>query len=46
MYHDNPKSVKGAASWITLGAVVGLVALLVGSLFPKLIPMRAASQQI
>lgn len=45
MLHD-PFSPKGAISWIVLGFAAAGVALLVGAVFPKIIPARAASVKL
>lgn len=48
MAHEgmNPKSVHGAIKWVGLGLIGALVAVLVGALFPSLIPSRAASVRL
>lgn len=42
----NPKSLKGGAEWVLFGAGAGLIALVVASLFPSIIPARAAQQRL
>lgn len=45
MLHD-PTTGRGFISWGLLGLGAAVVALLVGSMFPALIPARAASVKL
>lgn len=42
----DPKSFKGGISWALLGLGGSLVALFVGSIFPRIIPARAAGVRL
>lgn len=42
----DPKSVNGALGWITVGALAAIAALIVGSMFPQIIPARATQSRL
>lgn len=45
-FEGNPKSAKGALGWIGLAAVASMLALLVGTMAPGLIPTRATQSNL
>jgi hypothetical protein len=46
LFDGDPKTLMGAAGWIALGAGAAVVALLVGSLVPSIIPARASQSRL
>jgi hypothetical protein len=42
----DPKTGKGALSWILMGAGGAFVALLIANFFPSIIPARATSVKL
>lgn len=42
----NPKTGSGALHWIVMGAGGAVVALLVASFFPSIVPARAAAVKL
>lgn len=45
-FDGDPRTFKGFTSWIVLGFIAGGVALLVGTMFPKVIPARASQVRL
>lgn len=46
IFDGDPKSGKGFAGWVALGALAAVAALLVGTLVPSIIPARASASRL
>jgi hypothetical protein len=46
LFDGDPKTVKGGIGWVFLGATAAVLALLVGSMVPSIIPARASQAKL
>jgi hypothetical protein len=46
LFDGDPKTGKGFAGWVALGSLAALMALLVGSLAPSILPARATQTKL
>ena len=46
IFEGDPKTAKGLVGWVLLGTIASLLALGVGTLFPSIIPARAAQTHL
>jgi hypothetical protein len=46
IFDGDPTTASGAFGWIALGAVAAVLALVVGTMFPSIIPARATQSRL
>jgi hypothetical protein len=46
IFDGDPKTGSGAVGWVVLGSVAAVLALLVGTMFPSIIPARATQSRL
>lgn len=46
IFDGDPKTGKGFAGWVALGAIAAIGALLIGTMVPQIIPSRATQSRL